>query len=246
MKSHIIKTWRDPYDEGFSTTRARKITINSGLTVLVGCNGAGKTTLLHNIKSELKKEHIPCILFDNKVSGGSTSMSASMLRRDYTLFATQFCSSEGENITISLGQVAKSLGGFLKTGESEDDIKRKKWRNMLGVDEEEDSETLQTNERWILFDAIDSGYSIDNILDLKQFFEVIFEDSDKQSLDTYIIVSCNEYELANGEQCFDVMSGKYVTFKDYGDFRKFIISTRAKKEKRVAKVESNQNKVAVE
>lgn len=56
MSERIINTWRDPYDEGFSTCRLKQVTIKSGLTVLVGCNGAGKTTLLQNIKSELKKE----------------------------------------------------------------------------------------------------------------------------------------------------------------------------------------------
>ena len=42
MPERIINTWRDPYDEGFSTCRLRQVTIKSGFTVLVGCNGAGK------------------------------------------------------------------------------------------------------------------------------------------------------------------------------------------------------------
>ena len=54
--SRKIKTWKDPYDEGFSTCRRKEIEINPGVTVLVGCNGAGKSTLLHNIRDELKKE----------------------------------------------------------------------------------------------------------------------------------------------------------------------------------------------
>ena len=52
MAERIINTWRDPYDEGFSTCRPKQIVIRSGMTVLVGCNGAGKTTLLHNIQSD--------------------------------------------------------------------------------------------------------------------------------------------------------------------------------------------------
>ena len=42
-----IKTWRDPYCEGWSICRPRQIELQLGLTVLVGCNGAGKTTFLH-------------------------------------------------------------------------------------------------------------------------------------------------------------------------------------------------------
>lgn len=52
-----IKTWRDPYDAGFSTTRPKEISINEGLTVLVGCNGAGKTTLLMNIKDQCRTDN---------------------------------------------------------------------------------------------------------------------------------------------------------------------------------------------
>ncbi len=33
--SRIIKTWRDPYDAGFSTCRKKQIEINPGVTVLV-------------------------------------------------------------------------------------------------------------------------------------------------------------------------------------------------------------------
>ncbi len=52
--SRKIKTWRDPYGEGFNTCKKREIEIEPGLTVLVGCNGAGKTTMLHNVAEELK------------------------------------------------------------------------------------------------------------------------------------------------------------------------------------------------
>ena len=65
MSERVINTWRDPYDEGFSTCRLRQVTIKSGFTVLVGCNGVGKSTLLRNIKSELKKEDIPAELQQN-------------------------------------------------------------------------------------------------------------------------------------------------------------------------------------
>lgn len=75
MSERVINTWRDPYDEGFSTCRLKQITIKSGITVLVGCNGAGKSTLLRNIESELKKENIPCHLFDNLHDGGTNSRS---------------------------------------------------------------------------------------------------------------------------------------------------------------------------
>ena len=63
--SRTIDTWRDPYDIGVSMTTPKQITIEKGLTVLVGCNGCGKTTLLHNIKQHLERNKIPFYFFDN-------------------------------------------------------------------------------------------------------------------------------------------------------------------------------------
>ena len=71
-----IETWRNPYDNGFSITRLKNITIKSGLTVLVGCNGAGKTTLIKNIAEQLKKENIPYYAFDNLSCSGIKSDSS--------------------------------------------------------------------------------------------------------------------------------------------------------------------------
>lgn len=46
---------KDCYEEGFNLYKKKNITIESGVTVLVGCNGIGKTTLLHQIRDRLKK-----------------------------------------------------------------------------------------------------------------------------------------------------------------------------------------------
>ena len=108
MSERVINTWRDPYDEGFSTCRLKQIAIKSGLTVLVGCNGAGKSTLLRNIKSELKKEDIPHHLFDNLHDGGSNSRSMNAFEENWAFVATSMASSEGENINMNIGNLAKN------------------------------------------------------------------------------------------------------------------------------------------
>lgn len=66
---------KDYYDEGHELYKKETITINPGITVLVGCNGTGKTTLIHQIQSQLKKEDISCISFDNLCDGGSNAIS---------------------------------------------------------------------------------------------------------------------------------------------------------------------------
>lgn len=76
-----IKTWRDPYDEGFTPTRPKEIELKTGLTVLVGCNGAGKTTLLNNIKAALGKNE-PFLYFNNLTDGGTSSFNSLLYSND--------------------------------------------------------------------------------------------------------------------------------------------------------------------
>ena len=231
MSERIINTWRDPYDEGFSTCRPKQITIKSGLTILVGCNGAGKTTLLHNIQDELKKENIPYHMFDNLHDGGANAKSGAAFEEDWAFVATSMASSEGENINMNIGNLAKKLKEFMVTGRISDRFTRigDAFASFSG---EKEYEVPETKERWLLLDAIDSGFSIDNVIEAKDFFKMVIKDFSDHGYDLYIVASANEYELANGENCFDVMNGKYVQFKDYDDFRKFILRSREKKDKR--------------
>jgi len=227
--SRIIKTWRDPYDAGFSTCRKKQIEIQQGLTVLVGCNGSGKTTLLHNIKSELKKEDIPVFYYDNEKDGGNDSISESIFYGNLSFTATALCSSEGENISLNLSKIASKLRKFVETGDNGDRFNALAKTLALKDDNEENN---VSNERWILLDAMDSGYSIDNVIEMKDFFDLVIKDAKEFGIELYIVISSNEYELAHESKCFDVMEGKYIQFASYEDYKKFILRTREKKDKR--------------
>lgn len=227
--SRIIKTWRDPYDAGFSTCRKKQIEIQQGLTVLVGCNGSGKTTLLHNIKSELKKEDIPVFYYDNGKDGGNNSISESIFYGNLSFTATALCSSEGENISLNLSKIASKLRKFVETGDNGDRFNALAKTLALKDDNEENN---VSNERWILLDAMDSGYSIDNVIEMKDFFDLVIKDAKEFGIELYIMISSNEYELAHESKCFDVMEGKYIQFASYEDYKKFILRTREKKDKR--------------
>lgn len=227
--SRIIKTWRDPYDAGFSTCRKKQIEIQQGLTVLVGCNGSGKTTLLHNIKSELKKEDIPVFYYDNEKDGGNNSISESIFYGNLSFTATALCSSEGENISLNLSKIASKLRKFVETGDNGDRFNALAKTLALKDDNEENN---VSNERWILLDEMDSGYSIDNVIEMKDFFDLVIKDAKEFGIELYIMISSNEYELAHESKCFDVMEGKYIQFASYEDYKKFILRTREKKDKR--------------
>lgn len=175
--THKFKITKDYYDSGEKIFNKASVEIKDGLTVLCGCNGCGKTTLIRQIKNALKKEDIPFLHFNNLLDGGSNSISASLFHGDMDFIAQAICSSEGENIHMNIGKFAQKMGVFVRKHQSEKEI-------------------------FFLMDAIDSGLSIDNVIDTKKIlFNHVIKDCKNKGITVYIIVSANEYELARGEQC---------------------------------------------
>lgn len=223
---------KDYYEDGISLYKKETITITSGITVLVGCNGIGKTTLLHQIRDRLKEYKIPYILFDNLKNGGSNSISKASFYGDFGFMATAMCSSEGENIVMNMGNLAARLGKFIKDGEdSEEKVRIKLAKSIRELNGDTIEDIKIPKERWILLDAVDSGLSVDNIVDVKeQLFKTILKYN--YGNDIYIVISANEYEMARGEQCFDVYNGKYLIFKDYEEYRKLVFHSKEWKNQR--------------
>lgn len=208
--SRTFKIDKDYCGVGCPIYKKSTITINTGLTVLVGCNGIGKTTLIMQLKDKLKNDKTPFVHFDNLRDGGASARSMAGFRNDFSFLATAAFSSEGENIFMNMSRFAKQITMFVSQNDG------------------------YGKELWIFMDAIDSGYSVDNIIDIKNFIKLILKDYGEKN-DIYFIVSANEYELARDEECFDVYRGKYVRFDSYDDYRKFILKTREEKDKRVYK-----------
>lgn len=190
-------------EDDFNIFKKKKITIKSGLTVLVGCNGAGKTTLLKQIEQSLKSKDIPVMLHNNKSDGERELKSRAALYGDFNIVAKLMMSSEGENIVNVMSEIARKMGDFTR-------------RNG------------NSKELWFMFDAVDSGLSIDNILEIKeQLIPIVLEhDADK---DIYFLISTNSYEFARGENCFDVINGKYIKFANYEEYRDFILNSKEQK-----------------
>lgn len=200
---------KDYYDMSVDLFPKQNITIKPGITVLVGCNGTGKSTLLRCINQKLQEKKIPVICFDNLRDGGSNARQLAMEMGNMRFLANSAMSSEGENIAMHMTRIADKVGIFLNNNPDEPEL-------------------------WLLFDAIDSGFSVDNIIEIKEyFFKAALALGEGK--DIYIVVSANEYELARDEQCFDVYNGKYIKFNDYEDYRNFIIQSRSHKDKRVVK-----------
>ena len=202
---------------------------------MVGCNGAGKTTLLLNIKEECSKQKIPYYMFDNLQDGGSLNVLNSILSGykefegdDIPLAVNIWSSSEGEAIKLNIARQSSLYKEFLRSGY----FKNRQYNfNKIFKEPKE----ITSNKRVFLFDATDSGMSIDAICEIKTLFNAIQNNAEELGLELYIIISANEYELCRNENCFDVNDGLYLQFNDYEDYRRFILKSRDKKENRIIK-----------
>ena len=192
----VIEIEQSPHYEGKKFFLYNHLDFDEGVTVLVGCNGSGKSTIIGNIKRYCKKNNIDCVQFDNLQDGASQTKSKAGLYGDFTTMASLMNCSEGEGIKIAFGEFVKSLKQVV---ERQSDKK----------------------EKWILVDAIDSGLSIDNILEVKDFFDFLLHDKNPD-IKVYIVVSSNAYEVANGEDCINVRTGKHIRFKDYEEYKQTI------------------------
>lgn len=204
-----VKLIRKYYDNHIFFKKS-EVEFEPGVTVLVGCNGYGKTTMLECIKAQCRTNDIFFIEFES-VGDRQRDRSAAGFYGDINFLASSFCSSEGEKITMSLGKFARSLGSFV--------------RNHSNV------KTLV-----VTMDALDSGYSIDNVVEAKELlFKTVLKDCESKGIELYIFVTANAYELASGERCFDPIKGKYIRFDSYEQYRKYVLDTRKAKDRRYRK-----------
>lgn len=210
MSEYNLKIYRNPYDMGNLFTKAN-ITLKSGVTVLVGCNGSGKTTLIRSIKRYLNDNKELVFDWDNYADGGINSMNEYLFHGDIESVSLMAMSSEGEKIYYNLGNKFAKIKSIVEHSNGKNNI-------------------------FILMDAIDSGLSIDNVIEIKEFIHKILEpDIINMGIIPYIIIIANGYEFTDSEDCFDVKHCKYVRFKDYNDYKKFILNSRKEKDIRLKK-----------
>lgn len=182
--------------------------LHSGLTVLVGCNGIGKSTVLHFLNQQLNSDNI-IFKFNNLVDGGSHAKEKHMLNDDIDFVVRSYISSEGEEIMLNFEDLTQRMG---KT------VREAKVSNQDRV--------------FFLFDALDSGLSIDHIVEMKKLFGFVISDCLSNGISPYIVVAANSYEMAKGSDCLKLPSLTYGNFTDYDTYRKYIIKTRDQKNER--------------
>lgn len=186
-------------------------TFEPGVTCLVGCNGSGKTTLLKQLKTQLKKEKVQVYEY-SAINRHRDLIGQASLSHDVN-FAIEALTtnylSEGEKIKETLAQFAPELGQFVLS--------------------------LKDNVGWILFDSIDSGFSIDNVVELRDFIDnVVIPDAKSRGTELYILYAANAFELIRDYDCIDVQTAKHLKFCDYEDYKDYVLASREVKESRIS------------
>lgn len=194
-----------PFGDNKKLYSGKQLFLKQGFTPLVGCNGSGKSTLLLLLKEQLQKREGAVLIEYNDRNDGGHSLIDRMMRFDRTEEAMgMFLSSEGERIFRGVGNLISQIASTIRK--------------------------QQPKELWILMDCVGSGLSIDYICEIKDIVPFIMEQN--PDVHCYFVMPTNEYEFARGEDCIDVTTLKHVKFKDYEDYRDYVLKTRKKKDER--------------
>lgn len=214
--------YKDPIEEGQYIYKKSKFWIKPGVTCLIGCNGSGKTTLFNSIydimqmnddKSDddkTKLHNVKYLRLNNYSDGPRELMQQAMFIGDMSTVVSQAQSSEGEQIIGCLCRRASGLGTNVRSLE--------KGSHLI-----------------VSFDAIDSGLSYDNIVDVRNhLFSPMLDDAKKRGINLYILVATNTYALCD-DTSYDKMfihNFKHIQVNSYKSFIKYVIKSREIKDNR--------------
>lgn len=230
IKITIDKYWHDCGNIHKNT----ELILKPGLSVLVGCNGCGKTSTLHQIEHNLKKNKtVRLFTYDNYSSGGLSANSGFMFDGNMEALANNWSSSEGEEIINNFMHFAMKVKRYL-FGQYQLDNTERIASCFMDADEIQKRYKDKKKNCVVLIDALDSGLSVDSVIDLRDVIEnLMMADAEQNDITLYLVLVANEYELARHAQCIDLWTLEYFTFKDYEDYRKYILSTRKRKNRRL-------------
>ena len=199
-----------PFDDTLKLYNRKHFTFQPGINSLVGCNGSGKSTLIDCFLTHYLEHHdIEYYKHNDRHSGGSNYMEKLLFQDDISKVAQMVMSSEGERIVCALDPVFSML--------------RSRFNKNRG------------KPFFLIFDAIDSGMSVDEIIEIRDIFlSVIIPDAEQEfDVTLYVVIAANNYEWCNDDRIhnIDITNAKELRFKDYSEYKDFILKSRKFKDK---------------
>ena len=240
----IISIMRDPYEKGYNLFTKNKLTLVKGLNVLVGCNGSGKSTLLQAIKDYCYDNHHNIITYDNVTDGGKTRFMDLILNpgfgrgKDDSMMdemaelSIGMEASEGETIRLHLTKFFRIVVNKWLQGNYDQKLDKNPLSKLFYTEEEiEQKRKQKTNEFYIICDAVDSGFSVNEIVIFKQTIDQILQTLTPE-IELYVVVSANTFEMAKDTHCIDVRTLESMRFHTYDEYYSFIMKSAKEKNKR--------------
>ena len=172
------------------------------ITILVGKNGYGKTTFLWSLQEYCKEQKIPYYFYNDNEQGRNNGMQKMLRNENYEGLASMAFHSEGEAMLTAF-----SYFGLKEIG--------KRVHQNVG----------KANTFFILLDQLDSGLDCKQLDEIKRVLrELVIPDINKSGMEAYVFITSNSYELAEGEDCVDPVTGKHYSFSDMVEFKSYIKS----------------------
>ena len=190
-----------------------------------GCNGSGKSTLIREI-------------IDNTLSKKANKIEPDFYARGFQAFTSDkkikpikyICFDKKSNyIKSEEDYFFKAAAiGYSSTGEGV----MERFGNILNLIGKTVNHMKENETLFIFIDDADAGTSIDNIKDIVGVIDFIAKDINKCSLNYCIILTANSFELCKNYQCIDVNTFKRRKFKTYETYKKYVLESRERKDKR--------------
>lgn len=223
----IFKIHKNPYDEKKNIyTKAHLELEPNNIYCFTGCNGSGKSTLIREITdnnlcnkaNEIKPD------FYAKAFGELFAKNKKLYPIKYIRFDKKVEVSNSEN-DYFMNAMRVS---FSSTGEGIMD----RFGNILSVIGSVVRQLKKDNTLFIFIDDADAGTSLDNISQIIDVLDLIKNDLEKKEITYYIILTANSFELCRNYECIDVNTFAHKTFKRYETYKKYVLKSRERKNKR--------------
>lgn len=208
-----IKIDRNPYDAKHPLYSRSLLTVNEGVTVLIGCNGSGKTTLIRQLADILRRESPASTIVNIDANSETDRLMGGGLSQDtFIRSLTMRSESEGNRRWYAVADRFSDIGEAVR------------------------DENL--HDLWILIDGFDSGVDISGVnLMLDTLDETVTPELHRRHIPLHVVMSATTYEPVRYAQTHNgtvigIPTLRPIRFHGYEDWRDWTLNNAKQVEKR--------------